>query len=74
MKNKSKVDNSTKYNLLIKKMYESIFLLDTKTLTKVYVDIYRELINRKEFTKLEDTKLMYEVCKQKLIEEGVYNV
>lgn len=71
---KKKIDNATKYNLLIKKMYESIFKLDTKTLIKVYVDIYRELLTRDDFTKQEDTIIMYNILKDRLIEEGVYNV
>lgn len=63
---------------IVKKMseifYSKIFELDTNTLLKVYTDIYKELLKRQDFTKLEDTKIMYEIYKQKLIEEGVYNV
>lgn len=69
-----KIDNSTKYNMLIKKVYDSMFQLDTKTLIQIYTQIYTELISREDFSSLEDTKIIYEICKRKLIESGVYNV
>jgi len=59
---------------MAKIFYAHIFDLDTKTLLKVYTDIYKELLKRQDFNKIEDTKIMYEIYKQKLIEEGVYNV
>lgn len=63
---------------VIKKMseifYKKIFDLPTKELTILYTQIYQELISRKDFSKIDDLKISYEITKQKLIEEGVYNV
>lgn len=54
--------------------YNKIFELDTKTLLQLYTDIYKELISRSDFASFEDHKILYEIYKQKLIEEGIYNV
>ena len=59
---------------VVSKVYDSLFELDTKTLFKVYKDIYKELISREDFIRLDDLQWTYEILKQKLIEEGVYNV
>ena len=50
------------------------YALDTTTLTEIYTNIYKELIQRKDFAKLDDCKMIYHVVKQRLIEEGYYNV
>lgn len=68
------MNNGENFKKIIELFYKSIFNLDTKTLTQIYTDIYKELLSRKDFASIEDIKVVYEISKQKLIESGVYNV
>lgn len=68
------MNNGENFKKIIELFYKSIFSLDTKTLTQIYTDIYKELLSRNDFASIEDVKVVYEISKQKLIESGVYNV
>lgn len=60
--------------LIIDLVLKSILDLPTKNLIDVYIMIYKELIKRKDYSSLDDKKVIYEILKQDLIDEGVYNV
>lgn len=60
--------------LLIKKLYSCIMHLPTQELGSIYLDIYKELLNREDFCRKDELRWTYEIIKQRLIEEGDTNV
>ena len=75
---KTKIINDKEYqktlNNIVYKTYQNIFDLPTKDLVHHYIQVYKELLSRKDYSNIEDVKIIYEISKQKLIEEGTYNV
>lgn len=65
------MDNKKVLNQLIQKTYRAILQLDTKTLSMVSFDVYKELISRDDYNSLNDEIIKFQILCDDLKEKGV---
>lgn len=64
-------DNKKITRDLIKKVYNHILKLDTKTLTQHELNIFKELISRKDYNELDFLITKYYIIHDELVSRGV---
>ena len=58
-------------NSIVNKIYKNIFKLDTKTLESHEIEVFKELISRKDYNELDFLIDKYYILRDELISRGV---